>query len=380
MKKLFFISILLITLTACSNTAYRNTDDTSPRILTTEISETEASSEITQTTAKAEEHIKEIASDKQTLFKISTEESDLFAKNFNNGEPIFDDNGGCYYKKLIVNNCFYPILYYDNGKGESKKTNLPESGYYFYNALFHNNALYGILHEDLTDNYFIVKYQNENVERIMNDSIDHWYFAEDGIYYQIGNSICLIDYNGMSSQLVTIIPDELYIDSYDCDFVVYHGSIWYQHCSQYDKIEVPLWKYNLETKDFTQINTGIFNANLVAINNGYLYFSGQKGFWRLSTDKFFIEKIHDQEVRSVSFFDDNIILITAKNEVTKIDSSNKIKLLDGNNKEFGYNEPYYDNISVFEDRIFLTIQNGENNGKIVEIDLEGKLIKQIVDF
>ena len=184
----------------------------------------------------------------------------------------------------------------------------------------------------------------------------------------------------MNSRLITTIPDELYIDSHNCEFVIYHGSIWYQHCSQYDKTETPLWKYDLETKAFTQINSNIIHANLEAVNNGYLYFSAQNGFWRLSTDKNYIEKICDQEVRSVNFFDDNIILITSKNEVNIINSNNTIKILDGNSKEFGYDEPYYDSITIFEDRIFLKIQYGEDHGKIVEVDLEGKLIKQIVDF
>ena len=380
MKKLILISILLITLTACGNTTYKNMTETAPQILTTEINETEVQSASTQTTTKTENLIKEIDVTKHSLSEISTEESDLFANNFNNDEPIFDDHGGCYYKKLIGKNSFYPILYYDNGNGKSIKANLPESDYYFYDALFYNNALYGILNEDLTDDYFIVKYQNENTEKIMNDPIDHWYFSEDGIYYQIGNSIYLIDYNGMNSRLVTTIPDELYIDSHNCEFVIYHGSIWYQHCSQYDKTETPLWKYDLETKAFTQINSNIIHANLEAVNNGYLYFSAQNGFWRLSTDKNYIEKICDQEVRSVNFFDDNIILITSKNEVNIINSNNTIKILDGNSKEFGYDEPYYDSITIFEDRIFLKIQYGEDHGKIVEIDLEGKFIKQIVDF
>ena len=167
MKKLILISILLITLTACGNTTYKNITETAPQILTTESNETEVQSASTQTTTKTENLIKGIDVTKHSLSEISTEESDLFAKNFNNDEPIFDDHGGCYYKKLIDKNCFYPILYYDNGNGKSIKANLPESDYYFYDALFHNNALYGILHEDLTDDYFIVKYQNENTEKII---------------------------------------------------------------------------------------------------------------------------------------------------------------------------------------------------------------------
>lgn len=380
MRKFVLISILLIMLTACGNTTYPNTTKLPPQSSTTEIGKTEISSENILTTIKTEKNIKEIDAIQKSLFKISTKESDLFANNFNNGEPIFDDNGGYYYEKLIGKNCFYPILYYDDGYGKSIKTNLPELDYYFYDALFHNRALYGILHEDLTDDYFIVKYQNENAEIIMNDSIDHWYFAEEGIYYQIDKSIYLIDYNGMNSQLVTIIPDELYIDSRNCRFVVYHGSIWYQHCSQYDKIETSLWRYNLETKVFTQINNGIIHANLEAVNNGYLYFSGQNGFWRLNTDTYCIEKICDQEVVSVTFCEDNIIFITSKNEVYKVNSDDMIKMLDDSNKEFGYDVPYYDDISIYENRIFLKVQYGEDHGKIVEIDLDGKIIKQIMDY
>ena len=86
---------------------------------------------------------------------------------------------------------------------------------------------------------------------------------------------------------------------------------------------------------------------------------------------------------SVNFFDDNIIFTTSQkgiSEVYKINSSGMVKFLDENNKEFGYDGPYYDNISIYENRIFLTVQYGEDHGKIVEIDLEGNMIKQICDY
>jgi len=92
MKKLVLVSILLIMLTACGNTTSQNTTEHSTQISTTEISETEIKSASTQTTTKTEKNIKEIDAINQSLSKISTEESDLFAKNFNNGEPIFDEN------------------------------------------------------------------------------------------------------------------------------------------------------------------------------------------------------------------------------------------------------------------------------------------------
>ena len=60
MKKLILISILLITLTACGNTTYKNITETAPQILTTESNETEVQSASTQTTTKTENLIKEI--------------------------------------------------------------------------------------------------------------------------------------------------------------------------------------------------------------------------------------------------------------------------------------------------------------------------------
>lgn len=83
MKKLILISILLITLTACGNTTYKNITETAPQILTTESNETEVQSASTQTTTKTENLIKGIDVTKHSLSEISTEESDLFAKNFN---------------------------------------------------------------------------------------------------------------------------------------------------------------------------------------------------------------------------------------------------------------------------------------------------------
>ena len=64
----------------------------------------------------------------------------------------------------------------------------------------------------------------------------------------------------------------------------------------------------------------------------------------------------------------------------KVNSDDMIKMLDDSNKEFGYDVPYYDDISIYENRIFLKVQYGEDHGKIVEIDLDGKIIKQIMDY
>lgn len=245
MKKIILISIMIIMLTACNNTSYSNISESAAPVLTTESSKIETTSDSIQTQTENESIMEEIIAIQQPLSEISTEENDLFAKNYNNGEPIFDDKGGYYYEKIVDHYCFYPILYYDNGDGNPVKTGFPESEFYFYDAVFHNSALYSILHENLTDDYFIVKYQIENAEKVMNDSVDHWYFAEEGIYYQIDKSIYLINYDGKNSELIAEIPDDLYMDSHHSRFVVYHGSIWYHHYSYLDKVDIPFWSYNL---------------------------------------------------------------------------------------------------------------------------------------
>ncbi len=393
MKRVVLISMLLIMLSACRNTASSDISKPISQASTVESSgalsesaevTTETEPIIENTTSEAELDIEKIEAVQQPLSEIKTEENDLFAKNYNNGEPIFDDNGGYYYKKLVGKNCFYPILYYDNGDGNPIKTNLPESRCFFYDLVFHNDVLYGILHQDLKEGrFFIMKYQNESLEMIINDPIEHWYFAEEGIYYQIDNAIYLTDYDGINSELIVEIPDEFYTDSHNCKylrgcrFVVYHGYIWYQHYSRYDKTEIPLWNYNIDSKSFTKIYTKINEAYLEAVNNGFLYFSSTNGLWRLNTDTYCIEQVSDQEIRSVNFFDDNILFITSKNEVYKINSDGMIKILDDSNKEFGYDAPYYDDISIYENRIFLEVQYGEDHGKIVEIDLGGRMLKQI---
>lgn len=390
MKKIVLISTLLIMLSACDNTTSPNISEPTPLISTTESSEIETTSESIQTQTENESIIEKIKAIQQPLSEISTEESDLFARNYNNDEPIFDDNGGYYYRILEDKKNLYLSWYYDNGDGKSIKTELPESEFYFYNALFHNSALYGILYENSTENRFIVKYQNESVEKLMDDSVDHWYFAEEGIYYQINNAIYLTDYDGINSELIAEIPDDLYIDSRHSRFVVYHGSIWYHHYSYLDKVDIPFWNYDLETKVFTQIDTGIFQAKLEAVNNGYLYLSGKnglwsakKGLWRLNTDTYCIEQVSERNCYSVNFFDDNIIFTTSQKEISevyKINSDGMIKILDESNKEFGYDGPYYDDISIYENRIFLEVTYGENYGKIVEIDIDGNIIKQICDY
>ena len=377
---------MIILLTACDNNTYSNISE-SATVLTTESSEIETTSESIQTQTENKSIIEEIIAIQQPLSEISTEENDLFAKNYNNGEPIFDDSGGYYYKKFEDKKSLYPILYYDNGDGNPIKTNLPESRCFFYNLVFHNDVLYGILHQDLKEgHFFIMKYQNESLEMIINDPIEHWYFAKEGIYYQIDNAIYLTDYDGINSELIVEIPDELYTDSHNCKylrgckFVVYHGSIWYHHYSYFDKVDVPFWSYDLETKVFTQIDTGIDQAKLEAVNNGYLYLSGKHGFWRLNTDNYCIEQVSDQGIRSVNFFDDNILFITSRNEVYKINSISMVKFLDKSNREFGYDEPYYNRISTYKDRIFLNVTSGAYYSKIVEIDLDGNIIKQICDY
>ena len=387
MKKIFLISIMIIMLTACDNTSYSNISEPATSILTIESSEIETTSESIQTQTENESIIEEIKAIQQPLSEISTEESDMFAKNYNNGEPIFDDFGGYYYEIFEDKKSLWPIWYYDKGDGNPIKTKLPELRCHFYDLVFYNDALYGILHQDLKEGrFFIMKYQNESLEMIINDPIENWYFAEEGIYYQIGNAIYLTDYDGINSELIVEIPDELYTDSHDCKylrgcrFVVYHGSIWYHHCSYFDKVDVPFWSYNLETKVFTQIDTGIYQAELEAVNNGYLYLSGRHGFWRLNTDNYCIEQVSEWTCYSVNFFDDNILFITSKNEVYKINSDGMIKILDESNKEFGYDEPYYYRISTYKDRIFLNVTSGAYYSKIVEIDLDGNIIEVICEY
>ncbi len=161
MKKIILISIMIIILTACNSNTYSNINEPTTLILTTESSETEPVSESVQTQTENKSITEEIKAIQQPLSEISTEESDLFAKNYNNGEPIFDDSGGYYYKIFEDKKSLWPILYYDNGDGIPIKTKLPESRCFFYDLVFHNKALYGIQHQDLKEGYFfIMKYKN----------------------------------------------------------------------------------------------------------------------------------------------------------------------------------------------------------------------------
>lgn len=399
MKKVILIGMLLIMLPACRNTAPSDISEQISQTSAAESSDTlsesvkiaaETEPIIENTTAETEFNIEKVEAVQQPLSEIKTEDIDLFSKNYNNGEPIFDDSGGYYYKKFEDKKSLYPILYYDNGDGNPIKTNLPESRCFFYDLVFHNDALYGVLHQDLKEErFFIMKYQNESLEMIINDPIEHWCFAEEGIYYQIDNAIYLTNYGGINSELIVEIPDELYTDSHNCEylrgcrFVVYHGSIWYHHYSYFDKVDVPFWSYDIETKVFTQIDTGIDQAKLEAVNNGFLYFSSTNGLWRLNTDTYCIEQVSERYCCSVNFFNDNIIFTTeqtGKSEVYKINSDGITKMFDENNKEFGYDEPYYNQISTYKDRIFLNVTSGAYYSKIVEIDLDGKILKQISEY
>lgn len=324
--------------------------------------------------------INEIHVTEQPLSEIITDESDWFANRFNISQPYFDGNNSMYYYCVFQGDSAKYYLYYDNGVNEPTNAGLPEMDYYTVGIVM-DGTIYGVEH-DLSDGYwadYITRYKNGKSERLADDRIEGCYFSEDGIYYQCGNQIKLMDYNGNRSQLVVEIPDELYYESVPSKLIVYRGILWYCYDDLFETYSYPLWCYDFD-KTFTKFDKG----GIDAVNNGYIYYQekypAREQLYRFNCETYTVELVNDAQYINDYAFLDNYIIYTAYD--TTSNTANLYRMNWKENEkilspEFLSRSEDVFQVSCADNRIFVTGNSGIFYTCLAEIDINGNIIKMI---
>lgn len=342
--------------------------------------------------------IKYMDSKERALSKIETQEDDIYAFNYRKGydfynyNPYFDKKGGMYYYVAQDNLCY---LYYDDGASGPVKLNLPpDDG--FAVATIIEGVIYGL--EDTLEleeivfldgsvdqipvrKKYIEKYTNGKVELLLKEPVEGCYFAKEGIYYQLKDTINLMDYDGKNSKLITKIPNAPYFESALSNIVVYRGKLWYYY-------EDDLWCYDFD-KTFTKFELDMSNSEIEAVNNGYIYYTVEDSnhnhsLYRFNCDTYCNELVidgneEDYDVGSFAFYKNNI-LFTATNYTSgdsglyKLNSQGIEKILSPN--KLGKSDGIID-VWCIDDRLFTMGVFELNVHCLAEIDIDGNVLEII---
>ena len=259
----------------------------------------------------------------QPLSEIITDESDRFAANYLDGynlynyKPYFDENGGMYYYVDFGGPC---RLFYDDGVNKPIDIGLPDDDY-FSVADITDGVIYGVEQRIESGSSekrsevqrYIERYKDGQIEMLLDTPVEGCYFAEEGIYYQSGNQILLMDYNGQGSRLIVEIPDELYPGSFFSSFIVYRGKLWYSYDNASKEYYYPLWSYDFD-KTFTKYELNLGINGFSAVNNGFLYYHYNNSLYRFDCESCHTELVIDSGndyVVNHFAFSENSILYTS---------------------------------------------------------------------
>lgn len=264
-------------------------------------------------------HIRSVNAESRPLSEISTFEEDPYAANFGRYKlltfkPYLTDDGMYYYIPLPGDDGADWVLHLDNGVDEPVSTGL--NNFDFWVCSIDGRKIYGIESvresdggaEPLWKKYPAV-YENGSVRRLLDEPILGCYFAGEGIYYQQGDSIYLLDYSGEST-LVTKIPPEMYYRDTECQMVVYRGKLWYCNSDYYSEFPYALWSYDFEG-GFTRysLESGLYAIEQV--NNGYLYYTAKNAdsthsLYRFDCEAGQYELVVSGDITSAAVGDDTI--------------------------------------------------------------------------
>jgi hypothetical protein len=117
---------------------------------------------------------------------------------------------------------------------------------------------------------------------------------------------------------------------------------------------------------------------MARINNGYLYFqrfNKTTTLWRFNIETFCEEQVSDLSFHSVNFFNHNILFLTSR-EVYRINANGETKIMD----ETKLGDLFLTGVTCHGDRIFITGGYGMFEGRILEIDLNGNILKKIHEW
>lgn len=327
--------------------------------------------------------INEVHVTERSLTEIITSEDDGFVASFNVYSPYIDSNGDMYYYGASKTDDTKYAMYYDNGIDDIEDTGIPDIDYFDVGDIIDGTiygTIYGNLNSDGSMQKILVKYQNGQEERVIENPIEGYCFAKDGLYYQSGQVIYRSDYDGKNIETILEIPIELYDKYIYSKLAVYRGKLWYSYDNSFYDYNYPLWCYDFDN------NITIFDkGGLESINNGFLYYcqendQGEDELYRFNCETYCIELVHsEQNIYSFAFGKNYVVFITSDNgdpclkrlnqsECKKILSANQL----GSSKDLCW-------ITCYDDIFYVTGYAGLSYNCLAEIDIDGKIISIIYE-
>lgn len=304
----------------------------------------------------------------QPLSEINTEESDPFAKCYGSSQHFLVSDNDIY--TVFPGNSAEYYQYFENLGDEPAYVWLPQTDDFITHVVI-DNVIYGTEHAYSWYSAYITRYKDGVGERLTDDPVEGCYFAEEGIYYQSGNKIFLMDYNGQNSELIVQIPDLLYVDSISSNFIVYRGKLWYAYGDPFGQYDYPLWCYDFEGT-FTRFD----NGRLDAVNNGYLYYKVidleyYDRLYRFNCETYSTELIdYDVDVLTCSFCQ-NYVLYNDFESLYRLDSNGSEIILSADQIKRGTGIL---GVGCSNDRIFVQGADDPEDFWEIEIDIDGKII------
>ncbi len=287
------------------------------------------------------------------------------------GEPWIDENG---------NMCFMSadnFLYYDVDKDKFTNTGIHWDE--FDIKVMRDGILYGIqseyVHEYLGYEYFITKHENGKFKKVLDSPVQGSYFTDEGIYYQISNRICLMDYNGQNIKLILEIPDELYYEDCTAKFIIYRNKLWYCHYDS-DRHNNSFWCY-----DFNGTFTKFDKGDLESANNGFIYYRKNdseyhSNLYRFNCETYTVELVSDADIMGYSFYD-GYILYSTFNDLYKMNFKVNSKIFTAD--KLGNSDSFTTVLKSEDGRIFVMGSFDPSYYCLAEIDIDGNIVSIIYE-
>lgn len=376
MKKIFTLSAaLLLCLSACSNDTSSKTESTTESIPETSAVETTETETVLETTQAATISSTSIPKSE----KLNLGKTDEWSFNSRSKFIYFTDYGRYYPIEKGGRNSANYVLCLDRGSDQPRIVTDTEdynsyycdgNDIYIYKIDFLNNTsgIYKLENDSLS----VIKEVSNNDGNSNNDNrIFLVYFTENYIYYFQSNKklsvVYRMDYDGNNTEHIADIKNDVR------DFAVYDDKIWYDYNTD----------QGLAYYDLTTGETGDFDKGQIGIiNNGYMYYTyykeeGKLLRFNLSSYEYEVvcEAKDNHSVFSFDFYGDNI-LYSSGDSLYRLSDNENTPIF--STKDFFDNEGYYiDAIQCQDDRIFLEISCGAFYQCIMEVDIDGNIIKVI---
>lgn len=312
-----------------------------------------------------------VSATKKKRKEIHGEEDDEFVRinnNIINGNFIVPYQEGYLYGIETGGDGSVTTFFYDDGQGNlSRQQGLPDVLYVLGDSIYYR------------EEGGLKRKTGGTIENIITYEYSDWnslFLAENGIYYTEVNEeqnktyVYRVDYAGDQKEL-------LYeLDVYAEQIYFYRNELWFIFHDFDDTDTSFLGRLNVEDHSVTIYKNihpkGTSDAgNQISLNNGYVYFNSS-GFKRLNIQDNSVEQIFHDDVEGVNFID-NYILFYKDNSLYKMNSEGRERIKKLKGKTAGFN-----GIRVEDNKMYMESYAGAFYCKISQIDLKGKVVKNIV--